>query len=122
MIDVFDLVLDYDTVFIDFRDDYFWDYIKDEVAKSISSREENPLSYYDMYYNKDKQTFVIKDDEKTTIVKKCSEDKEDIEKAMLYAILKHNGITPKMVNEQLKNVRIQSKKKVKKWENLREFI
>lgn len=68
------------------------------------------LSHYDMYYNEEKSTFVIKDDEKTTIVKKCSEDAEDMEKAMLYAFLKHIGITPKMINEQLKKVHIYKKK------------
>ena len=68
------------------------------------------LKNYDMYYNKEKGTFVIKDDYKTTVVKKCSEDTEDMEKAMLYALLKHFGIKPKLLNEQLKNVHVYKKK------------
>lgn len=71
---------------------------------------EEILRNYDMYYNKEKSTFVVKDDHKTTVVKKCSEDTEDMEKAMLYALLKHLGIKPKLLNEQLKNVHVYKKK------------
>lgn len=73
---------------------------------------ENIVDESRMYYNSSKSTFTIVDTIDTTnkaVVKKHPEDKEDIEKAMLYCLFKYLGVSPAFLNKQLKKVHMQDK-------------
>lgn len=65
-------------------------------------------------YNPKKQTFTLLDEEtlKSTSVKKCNADEEDLEKAYMYALLKSFGVTPTMIQKEVDGIKYQYKGKV----------
>ena len=60
--------------------------------------------------NKD-ATIIIFDDGSKTVVKKVKDEVDDKYKAVMYALLKSLGVTPKQVNKLVENIIVQENKK-----------
>lgn len=63
-----------------------------------------------MYYNPEKQVFtILGPDGEKAMVRRHKEDSEDIEKAMMYCLLKYHGVHPSEIWNHYKDIKIQSK-------------
>lgn len=63
-----------------------------------------------MYYNPNKQVFtILGPDGKRAMVRRHKGDSEDVEKAMLYCLLKYHGVHPSEIWGHYKDIKIQDK-------------